>query len=79
MSGITGCFYCAEIFRRYRKQEGTLNKALETDNKTGDQETEAEEESNRPGNSESVSKRRNDDDEECGKLECMRAGWCMCG
>jgi len=18
------------------------------------------------------------DDEECGKLECMRAGWCMC-
>ena len=19
-----------------------------------------------------------DDDEECNKLECMRAGWCMC-
>lgn len=27
-AGLPNCFFCAEIFRRYRKQQGTLNNMI---------------------------------------------------
>jgi hypothetical protein len=28
LSGLTNCIYCSEIFRRYRKKDGSLEKSL---------------------------------------------------
>ena len=75
MAGFSCCTFCAEVYRRYRQKDGSLQKMQE--NPVATEETEPEMSVEKASNFLN-NKINDDDDEECNKLECMRAGWCMC-
>ena len=73
-AGLNSCVYCAEIYRRYRLKEGKLPHKEPEEEVLEDNEPKEEEYTSEA--SKFVSKKMQDD--ECDKLMCIRAGWCMC-
>lgn len=72
IGGFKTCIFCAEIYRRYRSKEGNLVTEDTLERKREEPAI------NEKSTKEELFTYANDDDEECGKLECIRAGWCMC-
>lgn len=66
LGGLSSCPFCAEIYRRYRTKEGNTQ---QPENKM----TEGE-----PQQTPIEQPIEDNDEEECTKIECLRAGWCMC-
>lgn len=69
-SGFTNCAYCATVYRSYRRlQNEQIPQGAPA----------AEEKEEEPEGEEEAPKQKSlDDNAECTKLPCMKAGWCMC-
>jgi hypothetical protein len=68
-SGFPNCPYCANVYRTYRRLQ---NEHTPQAPPPEDREDEPEQEEQAP------KQKSLDDNAECTKLPCMKAGWCMC-
>lgn len=71
-SGFVNCSYCANVFRTYRRLQNELTPQQPQEAEEAKEEEEEKEE-------EGAAKAKSlDENGECTKLMCMKAGWCMC-
>ena len=73
LGGYNCCPYCVDVFRRYRRaqKEEVVTEVEQAEEEPTEEETQRE-------SSDFKLQIREEENGECTKLQCMKAGWCMC-